>query len=62
MARSGSASSPATGSARITTAGTIDETRAVDGMEPEGIASGPDGNIWFTEVNTDRIGEFVLAH
>ena len=27
------------------------------GSSPNGITSGPDGNIWFTEHSTDRIGQ-----
>jgi hypothetical protein len=30
--------------------------------KPAGITAGPDGNIWFTELGSDRIGEFVLNH
>ena len=26
---------------------------------PQGITAGPDGNIWFTESNTNKIGKFV---
>ena len=31
------------------------------GSQPAGIVSGPDGNLWFTEANTTRIGKITPA-
>jgi len=45
---------------RITTDGVISQTKPRDSIEPEGIASGPNGNIWFTEFHADAIGELIL--
>jgi streptogramin lyase len=39
---------------RITTAGAI--TRRSVGGSPDGITTGPDGNLWFTEPTQNRIG------
>jgi streptogramin lyase len=39
----------------------ISQTKPRDSIEPEGIASGPDGNIWFTEFHADAIGELILS-
>jgi hypothetical protein len=32
-----------------------------DDSDPNGMAAGPDGNLWFTEASGNRIGEVVLA-
>ena len=44
---------------KITPAGVITEYPAgsVPGSSPWGIAAGPDGNIWFTEVYSHKIGK-----
>ena len=33
----------------------------VSGTSPQGITSGPDGNLWFTETSADRIGRLTPA-
>jgi streptogramin lyase len=38
----------------------ISETKAKDNPSPEGIAAGPDGNIWFAEFRANQIGELIL--
>jgi virginiamycin B lyase len=31
------------------------------GAGPSGICTGPDGNIWFTEVSLDRVGKLFMS-
>ena len=46
----------------ITPAGLITEfTGMTVGAGPSGITAGPDGNLWFTELNGDRIGRITPA-
>src|SRR5262249_9434631 len=47
---------------RITTAGVLTEFSAglTPGAVPGGIATGPDGNLWFTEIQGNRIGRLDL--
>jgi hypothetical protein len=58
MATSGSPSSSATGSAASRPAGVVTEfsTGITPGSEPDEIAAGPDGGLWFTEFTGDRVG------
>ena len=47
---------------RITTSGTITEFPIpTPGSSPHGIALGPDGAIWFTELGADKIGRLSLG-
>jgi virginiamycin B lyase len=39
----------------------IDGSPLVNGAAPQGIAAGRDGNLWFTEPGTDRIGRITPA-
>jgi uncharacterized protein (TIGR03437 family) len=48
---------------RITTGGSITEYKIpTDFAYPYGIAAGPDGNIWFVESSTNKIGKITLAN
>jgi virginiamycin B lyase len=47
---------------RITTTGVVTEFTAGitrPGAAPFGIATGPDGNLWFTEITGNRIGSIT---
>jgi virginiamycin B lyase len=44
---------------KITTGGTITEYTLPSGSEPLGITAGPDGNLWFTDDGTSRIGKIT---
>jgi peptidylprolyl isomerase len=47
---------------RITPTGTITEFPVPTSKSgPLGISAGPDGNIWFTEINANKIGRINLA-
>jgi virginiamycin B lyase len=48
--------------ARITVTGEITEFPVPTTMSsPYGIASGPDGNVWFTEFSKNRISRIEIA-
>jgi virginiamycin B lyase len=55
----GSAHSKATGKVQAT--GTITEYSLTSGSWPRGIASGPDGNLWFTDQNSSKIGKMTTS-
>ena len=42
-----------------TFAGTITEFSTTGPSQPQCITSGPDGNVWFTENNTDKVGRIT---
>ena len=42
-------------------AGPIDEVSLASGSGPNSITSGPDGNLWFTEVGKDAIGRITTG-
>ncbi len=46
---------------RITTAGTITEFPLPSTAQPLLIAAGPDGNLWFSEVDTGKIGRITTG-
>jgi streptogramin lyase len=48
------------GIAKITTAGAITEHKLPEGS-PEGIAVGPEGDLWFTEYFSNKIGKMTPA-
>lgn len=53
-------SNPGSTIGRVTLNGEVTEFKIpTTGGGPEGITSGPDGNIWFTEFNAGKIGRFV---
>ena len=45
---------------KITTAGVITEYSGITGFGVFGITAGPDGNVWFTERDSDRIARIRL--
>ncbi len=52
---------PGNNIARITTSGVISEFAIpTSGSQPIGIATGPDGNMWFTERAGNKIGQLEL--
>ena len=44
---------------RITPGGVITEFPLTIGSQPSGISSGPDGNVWFTELVANKIGRIT---
>src|SRR5439155_11966802 len=47
---------------RITTAGAVTEfPTPTAGSDPINIAAGPDGNLWFTETNVNKIGRITTG-
>ena len=45
----------------VATAQSMSEFPATSGGMPGGIATGPDGNLWFTEAGVNRIGMLTPA-
>ncbi len=46
---------------KVTTSGTVTEYELKNESEPRGITAGPDGNVWFTEYGTSKIGKFTIS-
>ncbi|HTV73450.1 MAG TPA: hypothetical protein VME66_07100, partial [Candidatus Acidoferrales bacterium] len=57
-----SASSELLGDAiiRMSTSGAETPFTLPDNSTPEGITTGPNGNVWFAETSGNRIGELIL--
>jgi virginiamycin B lyase len=47
---------------KITTSGVVTEySIPTPSSSPGGIAAGPDGNMWFTEINSNKIGKITMS-